>query len=56
MQWEYKTIKFDAVGFWLSQGQVDEKKLDAAMNQLGSDGLGTGHGVRHQSRRRRNAG
>ena len=36
MKWEYKVIKLDAAGFWISQGQVDEAALEDAMNRLGS--------------------
>lgn len=38
MRWEYKAIKLDAAGFWLSQGHVDEAALETVMNRLGSDG------------------
>lgn len=38
MNWEYKTIRMDAAGVWLSQGQVDEVKLENILNQLGSQG------------------
>jgi hypothetical protein len=38
MRWEYKAIKLDAAGVWLSQGHVDEAALEAVMNRLGSDG------------------
>jgi len=38
VKWEYKTLKMDAAGVWLSQGRLDEAKLEALMNQLGSQG------------------
>jgi hypothetical protein len=38
MKWNYKVIKLDASGFWLSQGHVDEKALQAEMNRLGAQG------------------
>jgi hypothetical protein len=34
MKWEYKTIKLAATG-WMG-GKIDEVKLDAMMNDLGS--------------------
>jgi|WetSurMetagenome_2_1015567.scaffolds.fasta_scaffold2228090_1 hypothetical protein len=37
MKWEYKTIKLAATGFWMG-GKIDEVKLDAMMNDLGSQG------------------
>lgn len=37
MKWEYKTIKLAATGFWIG-GKIDEAKLDAMMNDLGSQG------------------
>jgi hypothetical protein len=37
MKWEYKTIKLAATGSWLG-GKFDELKLDAVMNELGSQG------------------
>ena len=37
MKWEYKTIKLAATGFWMG-GKIDEVKLDALMNDLGSQG------------------
>ena len=36
MKWEYKTIKLAATGF--VGGKIDELKLDAMMNDLGSQG------------------
>ena len=36
MQWEYKTIKLAAKGFF--GGKLDEAKLDSFMNQLGTEG------------------
>jgi len=36
MKWEYKTIKLEASG--LMGGIIDEKKLDAIMNELGEQG------------------
>jgi hypothetical protein len=36
MKWEYKTVKLAAAG-WMG-GKVDEVKLDAMMNDLGSQG------------------
>jgi hypothetical protein len=36
MKWEYKTIKLAATGFL--GGKIDEAKLDALMNDLGSQG------------------
>lgn len=43
MQWEYKTFKLAATGFW-SGGILDERELDKMMNALGQDGweLATG--------------
>jgi hypothetical protein len=38
MKWEYKAIKLDAEGFWISQGHVNEAALEAEMNRLGSQG------------------
>lgn len=38
MKWEYKVIKLDAAGFWLSQGQLEEAALEKAINHLGSQG------------------
>ena len=35
---DFKVIKLDAAGFWISQGQVDEAALEAEMNRLGSEG------------------
>ncbi|MEM9479129.1 MAG: DUF4177 domain-containing protein [Verrucomicrobiota bacterium] len=35
-KWEYKTIKLAAHGW--SGGKIDELKLDALMNDLGSQG------------------
>jgi hypothetical protein len=37
MKWEYKTIKLAATGHF-SGGNIDEVKLDALMNELGSQG------------------
>ena len=37
MKWEYKTIKLAATGQWAG-GKIDEVKLDALMNDLGSQG------------------
>jgi hypothetical protein len=36
MKWEYKTIKLEASG--IMGGKLDEKKLDAMMNELGEQG------------------
>ena len=36
MNWEYKTIKLEAKGFM--GGKLDEKELDALMNELGEQG------------------
>ncbi len=36
MQWEYKTLKLETTGF--VGGILDEKKLEAMMNQLGAEG------------------
>jgi hypothetical protein len=36
MKWEFKTIKLEASG--LLGGKLDEKKLDAMMNELGEQG------------------
>lgn len=36
MNWEYKTIKLQATGF--TGGKFDETRLDAMMNDLGSQG------------------
>ena len=38
MKWEYKAVKLDASGVWLSQGQVDEAGLESVLNQLGGQG------------------
>ena len=37
MNWEYKTIKMGATGFFVG-GKVDELKLDDMMNELGMQG------------------
>jgi hypothetical protein len=37
MKWEYKTIKFGAKGGFFG-GKLDEKKLEAYINELGRDG------------------
>jgi hypothetical protein len=37
MNWEYKTIKLGATGFFMG-GNLDEVELDTLMNQLGMQG------------------
>ncbi|MEZ6143467.1 MAG: DUF4177 domain-containing protein [Zavarzinella sp.] len=36
-RWEYKTIKFEAEGFWQG-GKIDATRLEAALTQLGAVG------------------
>jgi hypothetical protein len=38
MKWDYKVIKLDAAGFWISQGHIDEAALEAEMKRLGAQG------------------
>ena len=36
MQWEYRTLKLAAEG-WFSGGKLDETKLDQMINELGRE-------------------
>lgn len=36
-QWEYRTVKVEAKG-WFVGGVLDQSKFEAALNELGRDG------------------
>ncbi len=36
--WEYKTLTFEAAGFWSGGGKLDASMLTDQLNELGSQG------------------
>ena len=38
LKWEYKTLTFEAAGFWSGGGKLDAQLLDEQLNLLGSQG------------------
>jgi hypothetical protein len=38
INWEYKTLTFEAAGFWSGGGKLDAQLLTGQLNELGSEG------------------
>jgi hypothetical protein len=38
INWEYKTLTFEAAGFWSGGGKLDAQLLTGQPNELGSEG------------------
>jgi hypothetical protein len=38
INWEYKTLTFEAAGFWSGGGKLDAQLLTEQLNELGSEG------------------